>query len=248
MIFISYGAIKSASSFAFLLANDVAIQSEPRKEIEDLLPPKLQSIFIQEISDCIDELVETVPQDKMYVVKTHQHLDKKLYTHLRMGTVMASISYRDPYDILVSLLDAGKRERAIEDISKRREVFASVFTLDDALAKIPWILSSNRSWLDLVGILPRVIATPFEMLRNHPRSVVAGYARMMDVEVDASRIVNKFLENRELITEYNRGEPGRGHKEIQIPVDHPYRKAMDQFVNQYLNQDFMDQKNENPAH
>ena len=233
MIFISNGMPKSASSFSFLLCNEVASIRTPRHLFKRSLPEHLQPMYVHDITEILDELVEAVPQQQVYVLKTHTPFNEKIRQHLENGTAMASYSYRDPYDIVMALFDAGKSEREKPDPAERREAFASIFTIEDALKHIPGNIKNARAWLEQVDKLPGVSKVPFETLRKYPSWVVEEYARLFGVRLNADAVVNKFLSNKKLIWEYNKGQSGRGHSEIQIADDHPVKKLMDEFNTDY---------------
>lgn len=229
MIFISNGVPKSATSFSFLLCNEVACTHTPRYPFTYSLPDHLQAMYFDDISSIIDELIERVPREQIYVIKTHTPLNDNIRQHIEKGNALASVTYRDPYDIVTSLLDAGKRERTKGESENKRESFTSIYTVDDALRLIPKALTNGRTWLEQVEALPGLIRTPYETLRKYPHWVVESYAQLLGLRVNTEEIVNKFLNDRENIWEYNKGQSGRGYKEIQINEDHPVKAIMDAF-------------------
>ncbi len=229
MIFISNGIPKSASSFSFLLCNEVAHVKAPRQLICRALPKELQPVYFKDINDHIDELVARVPQDRVYVIKTHSNLNNKIRQYIEDGKVLASFAYRDPYDTVMSLVDAGKREREITDPAKRRPGFVNILTIEDALGRIPNMLKNGRTWLEQVDNLPGLVRTPYETLKKFPEWVVEDYARMIGVKVNARAIVNKFLDNKQLIWEYNKGISGRGRSKLQLADNDPVKILMDEF-------------------
>ena len=233
MIFISNGIPKSASSFAFLLCNEVASVKAPRQLISRALPELLRPMYFQNITEHLDELVSRVPQDRVYVLKTHTRFNEKIKRFIEDGKVLASFAYRDPYDTVMSLLDAGKRERKISDPAKRRESFASIVSIEDALERIPKMLEGGRTWLEQVDSLQGLIRTPYETLKNYPESVVEDYARLIGVKVNPGAIVNKFINNKQLIWEYNKGVSGRGRSQLDLADNHPVKILMDQFNAQF---------------
>ena len=229
MIFISNGIAKSATSFSFLLCNEVACTKVPRPVISRALPKALQEVYFKDLNDYIDELVARVPQDRMYVIKTHTALSDKIRQYIEDGKALASFTYRDPYDTVMSLVDAGKRERQIADSAKRRPAFTKIHTIEDALERIPGMLEKGRTWLDQVDDLPGLVKTPYESLKKFPEWVVEDYARLIGVKVNANAIVSKFLNNKQLIWEYNKGVSGRGRENLSLSEDHPVKVLMDQF-------------------
>ena len=233
MIVISYGMPKSASSFVYLLTNEIVNTISPRYLLKQRLPKHLQKHYIGDVSNNLDTLIEHIPSDQFYAIKTHQHIDDHIKYLLNENRVIGTITYRDPYDVLVSMLDVGKKER-LKIKEEQRKEFAVFETIEDALAQIPNYIYGCSSWLAEADNFPNILKFSYEIIKNSPVDLVEKIASTLEIKVDSQAIVDKYLHDKSLIWEYNQGESGRGYREITVPKDHPSVKIMDDFKLRYL--------------
>jgi hypothetical protein len=150
MIFICYGMQKSASSFAWSIVKELAEvqgskQSLIRQSyIEDRnLRVEYQNVFTTEQFDYFND---RVPQNEIMVIKSHGPVSEELNVHMQSKKGAAIATYRDPLDIVISLLDVGVAER-LKLVDKQRAGFAEILSLDDAIQKLPKTVEIAESWL-----------------------------------------------------------------------------------------------------
>jgi hypothetical protein len=233
MLYISYGMPKSASSFAFQLAAAVAGHLSKQSETINKMPEHLRASYFDDINVQFKELDSLVSRQDILVLKTHGPLGPDVKQKILNGQALASITLRDPYDILVSLLDAGTRERERPE-SEQRPFFSRIFTMEDALTRIPYQLHSASVWMNHVGDSANCLILRFDELTMNPASAVGKFAEHMDVICDHDSIAQSFISDKSKIREFNVGKSGRGHTEIEVPERHPVKSLMDKFIERYL--------------
>jgi len=230
MLYICYGMPKSASTFAFQLARDFARTVSSQEELKARMPEDLKHPFLGDMKESLRRVSQCIPQYEIYVVKTHAPMSDRLKPMLTQGDVKAFATFRNPYDIVVSLKDAGETERHKEK-ERQREWFTNIKTYEDALQHLPPILNAASDWLQR----PDVLKLSFSAIKNQALSVakqIAAHMGITDLDVDA--FVKKYLSKKELIGEYNVGAEGRGYKEFSLPDHDPVKQQMDQFIRQYM--------------
>ena len=233
MIVISCGMPKSASSFVYLLTHEIVNTVSPRHLLKHDLPKHLQEHYLGDVSNNLDTLLAHIPSDQFYAIKTHQQIDHHIIKLLHENKVTGTITYRDPYDVLVSMLDVGKKER-LKPKEEQRQEFAVFETIENVLDEIPNYIYGCSSWLAEADNSPNILKFSYEMIKNNPRDVVEKIASSLGIEVDPHKILDKYLQDKSLIWEYNQGKSGRGYREITVPKEHPSVKLMDDFKRQYL--------------
>jgi hypothetical protein len=232
MLYVCYGMPKSASSFAFTLAKDIAQTKSDQMQLKSLLPEDIQDFFIvSDLGKTLTKISEFIPKEEVYVVKTHNPLDKETKELLLSGKAKALVSYRDPYDIVVSLKDAGERERR-KPKHQQREYFTQITGYQEALEKIPNFLKNARSWLSFQDV--DLLQISFSNISNNPQVIAENIAQYMDISIDLLTLINPYISNKELILEFNKGEKGRGHKEFTLPEGDPIKQEMDRFLKLYF--------------
>jgi hypothetical protein len=224
---------KSASSFAFQLAAGTANQMTNQQALLSRLPEHLRQSYQANLASNIEEIDACVPDADILVLKTHDPLDRVTLQMLRENRLLASITIRDPYDILVSLLDSGRRER-LRPEDQQRPYFSEISELEDALRRVPSHMKCAEDWITHAGPSSRCEVFRFEELRVDPYAVAKRICRQMGVDSDVQELVSGYLSDREKIWEYNKGLPGRGRSEIEVPDDHPVKRMMDHFVSKHL--------------
>ena len=232
MLCVCYGMPKSASSFAFTLAKDIAQTKSDQMQLKSLLPEDLQDFFIvSDLGKNLTKISEFIPEEEIYVVKTHNPLDEATKALLLKGKAKAIISYRDPYDIVVSLKDTGDREKE-KPQHKQRPYFTRIQSYEDALKKIPNILRNAKSWLDYEDM--NLVKVSFTEIAQTPSAVAQKIADYIGVSVDIHKIIEPYVSNKESILEFSKGVEGRGHKEFSLEDEDPIRKKMNRFIKLYL--------------
>lgn len=232
MLFLCYGMPKSASSFAFTLAKDIAQTKSDQMQLKSTLPEDLRDFFIVSgLGKTLTRISDLIPEEEIYVLKTHNPLDKETQELLLSGKIKAIVSYRDPYDIVVSLKEAGDRERQ-KPKNRQREYFTQITGYEEALEKIPNFLNNARSWMEFQET--KLVKISFSDISKNPLIIAQNIAQHMGLEVDTSKIANSYVSNKESILEFNKGVEGRGYQELNIPENNSIKKQMDEFIDLYF--------------
>ncbi len=232
MLLICYGMPKSASSFAFTLAKDIAQTISNQWKLKQELQEELRNSFISgSLGSTLKKIDCYIPHKEIYVIKTHDLLDEETKELLLKGKAKAIISYRDPYDIVVSLKDTGEREQR-KPQNKQRHYFTQIQSYEDALKKIPNILKNAKSWMDYKDT--NLAKISFTEISQTPSVVAQKIADYMEVNVDVHSIVEPYVSNKESILEFNKGLEGRGYKEFSLPEENLVKKKMDEFLKLYF--------------
>ncbi|MBU8539435.1 hypothetical protein [Falsiroseomonas tokyonensis] len=160
MLVFSYGIPKSGSTLAFELAKGVARLGGHRqpKLPAALLPGGHKVNFAQELTaEALRGLVSAAGS-RILVVKTHACPGPDWVAEYRalaaQGLVSAHVNWRDPRDICLSLLDAGRLAR-----SRGERAFSEFETLEDAAAGVRRYLGEHAIWAGLPATLKLDYAT-----------------------------------------------------------------------------------------
>ncbi|MBU8542985.1 MULTISPECIES: hypothetical protein [Roseomonadaceae] len=150
MLVFSFGIPKSGSTLAFELAKGVArLGGHPQRPLPPALNPGGHKVnFAQELTvEGLHALSEAAGA-RILVVKTHASPGPDWVAAYRAmaaeGRVAAHVNHRDPRDICLSLLDAGRLAR-----SRGEKAFAEFVTLEDAAHRVRGYLAEQQVWTDL---------------------------------------------------------------------------------------------------
>lgn len=208
MIVICYGMPKSASSFTFQLASALVDCKYSKSNVYESLPERAKShfyntVFIPKLDKAIYDLVDTVPSDKVLVIKTHSPLSKPVESALESGNALAIVNYRNPYDIIVSLKDVGEKERLKEN-SQQRKGFAKIKSINDAKACIPDIIRIAKTWLGKKS--ESLLYVSYQSLEKTPFNVAQDINEFIQLNLEPNSIytiVDRFISDKSKIWEYN---------------------------------------------
>lgn len=217
MLFITYGLQKSASTFCFQLAYDIAwCSGHDQTALWDaFLRPSARDRYLPIDAFPVRDVAEAVPRDRVLVIKTHSPMSDDARSLLAEGLIRASATFRDPRDAAVAVLDAASKGRE----RTKNEAFGEVCTMADAIDLIADNLPNTTGWL----ADPRVLKLPFDLLATEPVAATHRLADYMGLEVDAAEIVKPYLTGRKAIFEFNEGLGGR-HRERMTAADLDYAR------------------------
>jgi hypothetical protein len=232
MIYICYGIPKSASTFAFTIAYEVACEKTDQAGLWSTFPVEYSNEYLENLDVNIDRLLSIVPENEILVIKTHQRLTQKLHDWLRAGVCRAQVSIRDPYDIALSLFEAGESERK-RPPSQQRRGFTEIHTIEDALGRTRRVLIDAVYWLEFQEKLQYPVID-FSQVCKHPYEVARRIADNMGVSADTDQIVTKYVSDKQTIDEFNKGVEGRGRERIKLNSKDPGKRLFDTFCDRYL--------------
>lgn len=204
MIHISYGMLKSASTQAYQLVEEMLRQGGRNPWV--IGPPLRAALSVTNYFDDIDlELIrriEGMAKGRDVVIKTHQLPAPEVLALVAQGAIRATASLRDPREIALSMVDHGARSRSwgIAEFSECTTVYDCWPSLDDQVETL-------RAWCAIPGV-QRIAYNDicFDM-----RSVILRLAPLLEVRVDPARVEQVF-ENKLMVGQFNKGVPDRFHE------------------------------------
>jgi hypothetical protein len=221
-IYLSYGVTKTGSTLAFELIRAVLEQAgvdQSRLPDGIVTPGHKINFFGGVVSDQVPAaLAAAAGRGGLVAIKTHGRPDEGAKAAARDGRLIGHVVFRDPRDIVLSLLDAGVRAR---EMSAR--AFSEIVTIEDALASLDRQVANMNAWLELPGMMPLLYDRfAFDLPRT-----VRQLARQVGVDVSAPDVM-AAIENR--FTQRNKAVPAR-HVDEMDPADQ--RRVMDRFGDVY---------------
>ncbi len=159
MLVFSYGIPKSGSTLAFELAKAVARLGGHRQPLmPEWLPGGHKVNFAQSLEVAALRGLAAAAGSRILLIKTHACPGPDWVAEYRVlaaqGLVSAHVNHRDPRDICLSLLDAGRLAR-----SRGEAAFAEFGTLEDTVAAVRRYLGEQSIWAALPRTLPLDYAT-----------------------------------------------------------------------------------------
>ena len=209
-VYIAQGQPKSGSTFVFMAALAMAEQinqceyytfkSRIFGDRVDEFPDFYDTIFEEQL----DAAMELVPEDKVFLMKTHMGYDEatpRMLDLIRSGKVKFFTTFRDPRDAAVAILDVAAKEReAGEDrwFWKYHEV---------AQLKNPIHYQSEMAylWSQLEGGL----SIPYYMIACAQDTCVQRLAEYMGVGWAGSLFAAQMEARKRSLPEFNKGRVDR---------------------------------------
>ena len=183
MLVICYGIAKSGSTLAFELVRGVLESAgHGQKKLKGApgLKPRARGNHLETMSkEDLSALIETIGPGRIVAVKTHKTFDDSMFGWVedlqRQRKLQAIVSYRDPRDMCLSLVDHGKDSRAAG-----RRGFARIHDLDDAARIIQTAIPKFAKWGSLEGTLRLY----FETVAFAPDDAIDAIERTLGVTCD----------------------------------------------------------------
>ena len=206
-LIIAHGQPKSGSTFLWQIAIAAAAcangspQHQYRKTI---FPPEVEppDFVPQPTDEIIDTINGHLPDGKYYVLKTHGNITPNIAEGVKGNGLMAFTSFRDPRDCVLSMLDAGIKDRA----KSNDRLFAKLLDVKDTLKRVKAGWSRTREWTKSAGVLK----IPYYLTTHDQDRVIELICARIGLARFVSNVQEKFREGgRESITEFNKGIPDR---------------------------------------
>ena len=201
MIVISYGLMKSGSTLAFEMARAaLELAGHPQEQLPALANPDIDFNLAMGWSDeQIEQLLEE-SADRIIAVKTHGSLWgvdlDRMREHIASGELRVHVVYRDPREMLISMLDHGFRARSGGDVA-----FIDTWTLDDAIRRLGVQVYWFTHWAELPCLKLRYQDFAFD-----PTFGPSAIADDMGVDVDPARVWDAVNQR---FTQKNEARPER---------------------------------------
>ena len=146
------------------------------------------------------------------VVKTHTPPSRLIRWLIRNQIAIATYSYRDIRDVILSALDHGARNRKSGNISG---LFANLFTVEDALIVGLDSIKEMQKWLDF-GVVHFI---QYENLMNDRLNELNRFADFMGWQIPENSlkaVIQNHEDTKTLSHNFNKGTTQRYIKEMTI--------------------------------
>lgn len=222
VLVISYGMPKSASTFCWMILKDimaaapsgVANLSRKVRGTKSVREDYVLNLDGRRIHD-----IRAEAGQRNVVLKTHSHARHFPGYEIAYPRTHVFVQYRDPREISLSLIDHGRRSRAlgIPDFAECVDIPSTWPFIDQAIERA-------RSWLQRPG----AVAVDYDSLCFNNKSLVENLADRLGVAVDSSAIAAKY-EDKDKIIQFNKGEPNRWIAEMPCDVSEQFLERYAQY-------------------
>jgi hypothetical protein len=231
MLVLCYGIQKSGSTLAFELVKGVlqtagfeqTFLRNERFKAGVLVPPSARN-YVEGITKAkIEELATEIGPNGKIAVKTHSAFPDEMFPWLEemqaRRELQVIVSWRDPRDICLSLLDAGERSRRI-----KAGGFSELRTLDDAAEYVRRRIALYRKWASLRGTL----RLHYDTVANAPDEAIDAIEKVLGVTADRAGAKQYAFEEAD--TQKNKARPDRHLDEMTAEEKTRTEKIFRRFV------------------
>lgn len=204
MIVISAGMPKSGSAWYFHLTNELLVAAG--KQDHEVIREKynLSSVLVNKNSlvrmlhfKNIWPLLIPHFGGNTFVVKTHAPPSHSLRWLHKMNIVKMTYIYRHPFDVVISAIDHGKR-------NKDHKTFGQCKDIETTIPFVMGWLDNWEKWIDYPG----VFITKYEELVEHTGAELERLAQYLGLNVDTvtvHQIVSKYCDQESLLQNKMKG-------------------------------------------
>jgi len=200
-VYLSYGMPKSGSTLAFELTKAVFEQNNyPQTRLSGLVEAKHALNFMDDFSDEAVERLSTAVEriGHPIVVKTHGHLTPAAHRLLENRGAIGHCVYRDPREVILSLLDAGEKARRLG-----HRAFSEMNSIEYAAKRVTRRIEITKAWMAAPNIIPLFYSdTAFKT-----PEVVQIVADQIGLPVDAEKAERTVKSSK--FTQFNKGRQDR---------------------------------------
>ena len=191
LLYFSYGMTKTGSTLAFELvrtALDLSGFPQDRLEMEAILDSSSIN-FVRRLTDSQLTSLSDEAKRRGYpiVLKTHSRPTRALINMILSGEALADASYRDPRDMVLSMLDHGNRAR-----KNGQKSFSNLYTSEDTLENIRHQHNTLTAWLRIPGTLPLY----FEDVAFETAAIAKTILERLDLKLDPAVLADVVLSQR----------------------------------------------------
>ncbi len=190
MLVLCYGMQKSGSTLAFELTCGVLqsagfAQDFIRSDVHAPREGRVYRNFVGKFNtDTLNDLIATIGPSRKIAVKTHSGFTDDMLPQLEASQAKRELqiiaSYRDPRDVCLSLLDAGRRDR---DAGKG--FFAQFDTLESAARFTKTNSARFRRWAALRGAL----RLSYEQTAYDTEAAIVAIESVLGIQSDHAQVL-----------------------------------------------------------
>jgi hypothetical protein len=225
MLVLCYGVTKSGSTLAFELVRGIL---ESAGHAQERLPdgpvnPGHPINYSQPLNKKrLNQLLAAVGE-RWIAVKTHGGIGDPMFAYLDeladARKLQVIVSYRDPRDICLSLVDAGVNARAIGMVE-----FSEIGGLDTAAATVSEQIEKFVKW----AALRNALLLYYDVVAFSPDRAIALIEETLGLRSDRERVKRYAYE--EAFTEKNRARRDRHRAELTPQQDGELRRAFGEII------------------
>jgi hypothetical protein len=199
--------VKSASSFATQIA--VKILQSNSIDIISLKEfiPESNGLFLNLDQNICQVVRKALPilGAKALVIKSHADFPNQCKELIEANSIKIISTFRDPAEIALSLIDAGKKDEALGRVR-----FNAYKSVEDTLEAIDWQISCFYNWAKGT---PNFLPLYYDDLTSDSITASNKIANFLGLSFEDS-IIKGFLQKKDSIWEFNKGILGRAEKEL----------------------------------
>jgi hypothetical protein len=209
MLVLCYGITKSGSTLAFQLVRGILeLAGHQQEKLPDgTVNPGHPINFVQPLNKKrLNQLMAAVGE-RWIAVKTHGGIGDPMFAYLdemhEAGKLQVIVSYRDPRDVCLSLVDAGVKARAIGMVE-----FSEITDLDSAVAAVSEKVEKFAKW----AALRHALLLDYNTVAFAPDRAIDLLEARLGMRPDRERVKRYAYE--EAFTEKNRARRDRFRSEL----------------------------------
>jgi hypothetical protein len=229
MLILCYGITKSGSTLAFeLVKGALASAGHPQVRLPDgtVEPGHNVNFIARKLGrNRLETLLDQIGTERRIAVKTHADFLLPLFPWIEemqaRREVQIVASYRDPRDICVSLMDAGKLAR-----KDGRKAFSLIQSLSDAAESVQRQIAKFRNWGSVHGAL----RLSYELVAFSPDKALDAIEHLLDVRCDRAAAKKHAFEDA--FTQKNLGGIDRFKTELSAEEQRQLTEKFEAFIRQ----------------
>lgn len=206
MIIVCYGMPRSASTYIWQITFELINSKYHQYDIKDQLPDEVKADFIYYSHKAIPILLDHLPENVCYLLKTHGDFHPDLRKYEEQGQIKVICCYRNPYDIIQSWTDVVKKEQQ-KPASERRVGFAEVECYEDILDRVLRDVKICRDWL--TGLYDPLEFQYRRTIRSLDENIIK-LSRFLNIDDFDLETIKSLNSSNGQILEFNKGLIGRG--------------------------------------
>jgi len=215
MIVISYGMVRSASSFSFQLIQEIIRLGckDSGGKLYSLggLIDRINGNFVdnsEDLASIVKELCNhSIDFDQDWVViNTHSPCNSEITRLLRDGKILAVANYRHPAEVALSLRDIAKSEKA-KGINRFNQKYIN---LDSCINGVRFHAKTFLAW-NKVQMVHKIF---YDNIVTNPQTVCHHLSNYLGFDKHPKRILKKFQSGNATIRELNKGVLDRKSSEL----------------------------------
>ena len=193
MIVVSYGITKSGSTLAFELLKGLLVSAghDQSRLKNDRISHHSSINFVQRVTvDTVYHIMNSIDDGKIVAIKTHGKFPNSQFVQLqdlvKKGQLAVQANCRDPRDICLSMLDAGRRANL-----EGRKAFSELRTIADCERSLQRQTETFRSW----GAIEGALRLEYSQVVRNPHDTLKKMSNQLRIRGDENAAVRHAFED-----------------------------------------------------